>query len=180
MRGWPISRILSGVAPWTAIHLRGALPRPSSCQPGPLGQSHPGDTPREVPIWHCSRWGLPYQPCCQGRGGLLPHRFSLTSQARRFILCGAFPRVTPAGRYPAPFLCGVRTFLSGSFSLVENEPNPDSAFSSKAREGPAFEKRALPKQPSSHPRSAAPKHSPVIGQPGTVRQYLGSSLNPSH
>jgi len=29
----------------------------------------------------------------------------------RFIFCGAFRRVTPPGRYPAPFLSGVRTFL---------------------------------------------------------------------
>jgi hypothetical protein len=26
-------------------------------------------------------------------------------------LCGTFPRVTPAGRYPAPFFHGARTFL---------------------------------------------------------------------
>ena len=30
---------------------------------------------------------------------------------RRFIFCGAFRRVAPPGRYPAPFLSGVRTFL---------------------------------------------------------------------
>lgn len=30
---------------------------------------------------------------------------------RRTVLCGAFPRVAPAGRYPAPLLHGVRTFL---------------------------------------------------------------------
>src|SRR6185437_6587784 len=29
------------------------------------------------PIWPCSRWGLPCQPCYQGRGALLPHRFTL-------------------------------------------------------------------------------------------------------
>ncbi len=27
----------------------------------------------------CSRWGLPCQPCYQGRGALLPHRFTLTA-----------------------------------------------------------------------------------------------------
>src|SRR5439155_25820417 len=31
------------------------------------------------PIWPCSDWGLPCRPCCQCRGGLLPHRFTLTS-----------------------------------------------------------------------------------------------------
>ncbi len=32
----------------------------------------------------------------------------------RFVLCGTFPGVAPAGRYPAPFLRGARTFLGGS------------------------------------------------------------------
>lgn len=31
--------------------------------------------------------------------------------SRRSVLCGAIPGVTPAGRYPAPLPCGVRTFL---------------------------------------------------------------------
>ena len=47
-----------------------------------------------------------------------PHRgsgpASLAGEARpprQTLLCGAFPGVAPAGRYPAPFLHGVRTFL---------------------------------------------------------------------
>jgi hypothetical protein len=28
--------------------------------------------------WPCSDWGLPCRACCQARGGLLPHRFTLT------------------------------------------------------------------------------------------------------
>lgn len=31
--------------------------------------------------------------------------------SRRFAFCCTFPKVTPAGRYPAPYLCGARTFL---------------------------------------------------------------------
>ncbi len=31
---------------------------------------------------------------------------------RRSVFCGAFPLVTQAGRYPAPLLFGVRTFLT--------------------------------------------------------------------
>ena len=47
-----------------------------------------------------ARWSLtppfhPY-PCRHGRS----------------VFCGAFPRVSPAGRYPAPSFCGVRTFLA--------------------------------------------------------------------
>ena len=33
---------------------------------------------RAVPIWSCSRWGLPCHSRCRQRGGLLPHLFTLT------------------------------------------------------------------------------------------------------
>jgi len=33
--------------------------------------------PPAAPIRSCSRWGLPCRPCHQGRGALLPHRFTL-------------------------------------------------------------------------------------------------------
>ncbi len=113
MRGKSISRILYRIASAMTIHLRAPLPTRFSCQPGPSGaKTTPGVAPHEVPIWHCSRWGLPCRSCCQSRGGLLPHRFTLTPDLPgRFVLCGAFPGVTPAGRYPAPLFCGVRTFL---------------------------------------------------------------------
>lgn len=32
-------------------------------------------------------------------------------ETRWFVFCGTFPRVAPAGCYPAPFLAGARTFL---------------------------------------------------------------------
>jgi hypothetical protein len=31
-----------------------------------------------IPIWFCSRWGLPCRPRCRVRGALLPHPFTLT------------------------------------------------------------------------------------------------------
>src|ERR1700761_8396146 len=31
-----------------------------------------------LPIWSCSVWGLPCRSHCCGRGGLLPHPFTLT------------------------------------------------------------------------------------------------------
>ncbi len=85
--------------------------------------THPDDWPgnrllqrlratRVIPIRSCSRWGLPCRPCCQRRGGLLPHPFTLTSHARRFAFCGTFPEVALAGRYPAPCFRGARTFLT--------------------------------------------------------------------
>ena len=61
------------------------------------------------PYRSCSRWGLPCRSCCHARGALLPHRFTLA--LRRFVFCGAFPGVAPAGSYPAPCLRGARTFL---------------------------------------------------------------------
>ena len=36
----------------------------------------------------------------------------------RFVLCGTVPGVAPAGRYPAPYVDGARTFLSRSLSTV--------------------------------------------------------------
>src|SRR5271165_1654402 len=41
----------------------------------------------------------------------LPMRWALRPFARRFAFCGAFPGVAPAGRYPAPYPYGARTFL---------------------------------------------------------------------
>ena len=36
----------------------------------------------------------------------------------RFVLCGTFPGVAPAGRYPAPHVKGARTFLPGGLSAL--------------------------------------------------------------
>ena len=42
----------------------------------------PSGTAPAAPIRSCSRWGLPCQPCHQGRGALLPHRFTLAPASR--------------------------------------------------------------------------------------------------
>src|SRR2546429_6996081 len=47
----------------------------------------------------------PYPPNPEGEGG-------------RFVLCGTFPGVAPAGRYPAPYVDGARTFLSSHLSVI--------------------------------------------------------------
>ena len=82
------------------IPLRVPLPERFSCQPGPAGAKvAPAPRRHAIPIRHCSRWGLPCRPCCQRRGGLLPHRFTLTSAPNksgpvwRSVLCGAFRRI---------------------------------------------------------------------------------------
>ena len=99
-----------------------------------------GSPPREAPIWHCSRWGLPCRSGCPSRGGLLPHRFTLAHACMGgLVLCGAFPGVAPAGRYPAP--CLVEPGLSSSGS-----PPPRS--SGHPHEG-GLRPRARRRQPAS-------------------------------
>jgi len=107
--------------PGSVPRLRGEMaiplgrPSPDASRDRPGRQ--PGNGPCAVPIWSCSRWGLPCRVRCRARGALLPHRFTLArlrpfrGKGGRFLLCGAIPGVAPAGRYPAPYLRGARTFL---------------------------------------------------------------------
>jgi len=46
-----------------------------------------------------------------------------TSQDRRFAFCGTFPGVAPAGRYPAPFFRGARTFLPHNKARATVQPS---------------------------------------------------------
>ena len=39
-------------------------------------------------------------------------------EGERFVLCGTVPGVAPAGRYPAPFVDGARTFLPSHLSVI--------------------------------------------------------------
>src|ERR1700716_2075192 len=69
--------------------------------------------PRRVSllIWPCSDRGLPCRACCQARGGLLPHRFTLTLWIQgRSVLCGPFRRLSAPRRYLA--VCSVELGLS--------------------------------------------------------------------
>jgi hypothetical protein len=38
-----------------------------------------------VPMWFCSRWGLPSRWRCRQRGALLPHRFTLAARPLPFL-----------------------------------------------------------------------------------------------
>jgi hypothetical protein len=81
--------------------------------------------PYAAPIRFCSRWGLPCRLCYQRRGALLPHRFDLAGpKTRWFNFCGTIPKVTFAGRYPAPFLAGARTFLPYEDTLIPAVARP--------------------------------------------------------
>ena len=88
----------------------------SSCQPEPAGAKGP----RRVASARGSYLAL--LPVGLAMPALLPaRRWALTppfhpypSTLGRSIFCGAFRRIAPPGRYPAPFPCGVRTFLGTS------------------------------------------------------------------
>ena len=118
MRGGPVSRILSKGLPPLDGHSsgRGVAPAPQAANPDVWGRSQaPGLPPRHpysalllvglaVPLLlPVARWALtpPFHPYPSTR-----------RRARgRFHFCGAFRRIAPPGRYPAPWPCGVRTFL---------------------------------------------------------------------
>jgi hypothetical protein len=113
---WPVSRVLYGSGPkagtWQPFIWDNACALPPATHPDDWpGKGRTACAVRVIPIRSCSRWGLPCHPCCHARGGLLPHPFTLTCRGRRYSLCGTFPGVAPAGRYPAPFFRGARTFL---------------------------------------------------------------------
>ena len=67
------------------------------------------------PIWSCSGWGLPCHACCQARGALLPHHFTLTralpKQLRAVYFLWHFPWTCALQELPGTLPCGARTFL---------------------------------------------------------------------
>ena len=172
------------------IPLGPPLPAGSSCQPGPLGLKRPcrdipvGISRREAPIRHCSRWGLPCRSGCPSRGGLLPHRFTLDlRERRRSVLCGAFPRVAPAGRYPAPLLHGVRTFLDPEGPRPSGHPRK-ARLRCVAPARSTGERRARPAAIARSASSSGPA-SPRAGTAGGPPQAAGpppppDSRTPAH
>ena len=70
------------------------------------------------------RWALtpPFHPC----PACFCARLRRKRQTGRFAFCGTFPRVAPAGRYPAPCLHGARTFLARRLSALVGRGRPAS------------------------------------------------------
>ena len=112
----PVSRVLS--APFGLLLFRGPpgdtgrpflwdAPRsaPHATNPGdeagmplrPWDKVGPRPTPPAAPIRSCSRWGLPCRSCCQERGALLPHRFTLARAPSGKVPPGDPCQVTLAG-----------------------------------------------------------------------------------
>ena len=78
----PVSRVLS----WATIPLGCTSPCTSSDLPGnargPRAAARSKLPAARSPIWPCSGRGLPCRACCQTRGALLPHPFTLASPGR--------------------------------------------------------------------------------------------------
>ena len=113
-----------------AIHLGRASPRASSNQPGrrcgnafrravetarlcrPYSVLLPAGfaMPALLPALRCALTAPfhPY-PFCASR--YVAETANAIAQSGRYPFCGTFPRVAPAGRYPAPCFRGARTFL---------------------------------------------------------------------
>ena len=93
-----------------------------------MGSSNlPGDFRRaaleRLPIWSCSVWGFACHACCQARGALLPHLFTLTPRkGGRYIFCATSPSGRPARELPGTLPCGVRTFLSRMHFVSVSSP----------------------------------------------------------
>jgi hypothetical protein len=86
-------------------------PPRSCCQPRTLRQKRPRLAARDpylalLPVGLAVRALLPAP-----RWALTPPFHPDQTKAWRFDFCGAFRRIAPPGRYPAPWLLGVRTFL---------------------------------------------------------------------
>src|SRR4051812_36713789 len=71
-----------------------------------------------LPVWFAMPFPLP-DPRCALTAPFHPYCAKTPKGGgERFVLCGTIPGVAPAGRYPAPYVDGARTFLSRSLSTV--------------------------------------------------------------
>lgn len=72
---------------------------------------------------------------------------------RRTPLCGTFPGVTPAGRYPAPRPCGARTFLPRPSRATSD--HPVHSLYGRARISPDPHRQAASRSSPSHATATA-------------------------
>ena len=110
------------------IHLVPPLLTVSSCQPGPLGFRHPCGHircrmhPARGPYLALLQVGLAVPVLLPvPRWALTPPFHPYHSKEWRSVLCGAFPRVSPAGRYPAPCLVepGLSSMCQGTVAVIQ-------------------------------------------------------------
>ena len=104
----------------TTIPLGRRLRDASSNLPGRLIRTRSGLLPRRpysvlLPVGFTVPSALP-QTRCALTAPFHPCRGQYATRRGGLILCGTFPGIAPAGRYPAPFVHGARTFLPGTLS----------------------------------------------------------------
>jgi len=172
----PVSRVLSdipsrrcrdGHSSGTCIAAR--LARPTRA----TGRKRPciGDPPLPgegampaAPIRSCSRWGLPCRPCCQARGALLPHRFTLADGGRTGI-GGLFSVALSLGS-PPPAVGRHRVSVEPGLSSTGVAPGSGRPAVWQAGHAPAL----APRQPR------APGYSPlcrlIVSQAALIRATL--------
>src|SRR5580765_6473572 len=114
--------------------------------------------------WPCSDWGLPCHACYQARGGLLPHRFTLTPQSGAVCFLWPYPSPRGAQALPGSLPCGARTFLSAPCIPVHRDhrtlPPP-----AKKLTGVITREARLPPQPPQQQRQAVAPPPPSDGPP---------------
>ncbi len=128
----PVSRVLSPPGPepgqGMAIHLGRPSPGASCDLPGRRRGNPPG---REacrpylvlLPVGFAVPSPLPATRCAL-TAPFHPYPWASAEARRRFAFCGTFPRVAPAGRYPAPCSRGARTFLPpAAFAIAGRRPS---------------------------------------------------------
>ena len=93
------------------IHLGRLLPDASRDLPGWRPKNMPAALSGAIPIWSCSRRGLPCRACCQPRGALLPHPFTLT-----LITEGGLLSVALSLGLPPPGITRHRVFVEPGLS----------------------------------------------------------------
>jgi hypothetical protein len=84
--------------------------------------------PPPLPAARCALTA-PFHPC-------RPPAHEGTGWARRYVFCGTFPGVAPAGRYPAPCLRGARTFLPPPKSETWTESGHPTVWHGKIWDAP--------------------------------------------
>ena len=105
------------------IHLERVLPRASRDQPGRRAENVPGPEPMP-PLFGLAPGGVYRAAPVAGRAVRSCRTVSplLRTDLKRSVLCGTIPGVTPAGRYPAPYFHGARTFLPEGLRLPGGHP----------------------------------------------------------
>src|SRR5437867_8122289 len=115
--------------------------------------------------WPCSDWGLPCRACYQTRGGLLPHRFTLTLGYRAVCFLWPYPSPCGAQALPGSLPYGARTFLNAPVQPAHRDhhalPPPGTKATGTGRVGASLSARAGGAgEPRCHPVVARRPDSP--------------------